>query len=71
LRAGKGKIESVRNAPLEDGKMIGERQHRLHHMQIMQARRVSFRERCRQEIGLLLVVTFDHDPVAGLDDRLE
>jgi hypothetical protein len=26
---------------------------------------------CRQEIGLLLVVTFDHDPVAGLDDRLE
>src|ERR1700730_1165702 len=43
LRAGKGKIESVRNAPLEDGKMIGERQHRLHHMQIMQARRVSFR----------------------------
>jgi hypothetical protein len=26
LRAGKGKIESVRNAPLEDGKMIGERQ---------------------------------------------
>jgi hypothetical protein len=71
LRAGNGKIESVRNAPLEDGKMIGERQHRLHHVQIMQARRVSFRERCRQKIGLLLVVTFDHDPVAGLDDRLE
>jgi hypothetical protein len=71
LWPGKGKIESVRNAPLEDDKMIGERQHRLHHMQIMQARRVGFRERCRQEIGLLLVVTFDHDPVAGLDDRLE
>jgi hypothetical protein len=32
---------------------------------------VGFRERCRQEIGLLLVVTFDHDPVAGLDDRFE
>src|ERR1700738_2022856 len=43
LRAGKGKIESVRNGPLEDGKMIGGRPHRLHHMQIMQARRVSFR----------------------------
>ena len=71
LRPSKGKIESVRNAPLEDGKMIGERQHRLHHMQIMQARRVGFRERCRQEIGLFLVVTFDHDSVAGLDDRLE
>ena len=28
-------------------------------------------ERRRQEIGLLLVVTFDHDPAAGLDDRLE
>lgn len=71
LRSGKGKIESVRNAPLEDGKMIGERQDRLHHMQIMQALRVGFRERSRQEIGLLLVVTFDRDPVAGFDDRLE
>ena len=71
MRPGKGQIESVRDAQLEDGKMIGERQHRLHHMQIMQARRVGFRERCRQEIGLFLVVTFDHDPVAGLDDRLE
>jgi hypothetical protein len=40
-------------------------------MQIMQARRVSFREGGRQEIGLLLVVTFDRDPVAGLDARLE
>ena len=30
-----------------------------------------YRERCRPQIGLLLVVTFDHDPVAGLDDRLE
>jgi hypothetical protein len=51
--------------------MIGERQHRLHHMQIMQARRVGSCERCRQKNGLLLVVTFDHDSVAGLDDRLE
>jgi hypothetical protein len=40
-------------------------------MQIMQARRVSFREGGRQEIGLLLVVTFDRDPDAGLDARLE
>jgi hypothetical protein len=71
LRPGEGKIESVRNAPLEDGKMIGERKHRLHHMQIMQARRVGFRKRCRQEIGLFLVVTFDHDPIARLDERLK
>jgi hypothetical protein len=71
LRPGKGKIESVRNAPLKDGEMVGERENRLHHMQIMQARRVGFRERRRQEIGLLLVVTLDHDPVARLDDRLE
>ena len=29
------------------------------------------RERCCHEIPLLLVVTFDYAPVAGLDDRLE
>ena len=71
LRTREGEIEPARDAALEDGKMAGERQHRLHHMQIMQPRRGGLRERCSQEIGLLLVVTFDHDAVAGLDDRLE
>ena len=71
LRAGKGEIQPVGDAALEHGEMIGQRQHRLHHVQIVQARRIGFCQRGGEEIGLFLVVALDRDPVAGLDDRLE
>ena len=71
LRPGKGKIQPVGDAPLEHRQMIGKRQHRLHHVQIVQTCWIGFREGRGEEIGLLLVVALDHDPVAGLDDRLE
>jgi hypothetical protein len=51
--------------------MIGQRQHRLHHVQIMQARGVRLRERSGQEIGLLLIVAFNRNAVARFDDRFK
>ena len=71
LRSGKGEIQPVRDAALEHGEMIGQRQHRLHHVQIVHPRRIGFRQGCGEKIGLLLIVAFDRHAVARLDDRFE
>jgi hypothetical protein len=71
LRSGESKIEPVRDATLEDGEVIGQRQHRLYHMEVVYARGIHLRQRRGKEIGLLLVVAFDCDAVARLDDSLE
>jgi hypothetical protein len=51
--------------------MIGQGQHRLHHVQIVQARRVRLGERRCKKIGLLLIVALDGNAVTGLDDGLQ
>ena len=51
--------------------MVGQRQHRLHHVQIVHPRRVDLRQGGGEEIGLLLIVAFDRHAVARLDDRFE
>ncbi len=56
---------------LEHVEMLRQREHRLHHVQVVDARRVDGDERLREEVGLLLVVAFEADAVAGPDHRLE
>jgi len=43
----------------------------LHHMQIVDARRIHIRQGGGEKIGLLLIVALDRDAVAGLSDRFE
>ena len=71
LRSGKGEVQPVRDTALEHGEMIGQRQHRLHHVQIVHPRRIDLRQGRREKIGLLLIVAFDRDAVAGLDDSFK
>ncbi|MGY2809119.1 hypothetical protein ACVIHF_005849 [Bradyrhizobium sp. USDA 4506] len=71
LRAGKGEVQAVGDAALEHREMIGKRQHRLHHVQIMHPRRVHPGEARGQEVGLFLVVALECHPVAGCDNRLQ
>ena len=47
------------------------RQHRLHHVQVVHRGRIERRQRPREEVGLLLMVAFQADAVAGFDDRLQ
>ncbi len=35
------------------------------HMQVVDFLRINFRQHAREEIGLFLVVAFQHNPVAG------
>jgi len=51
--------------------MVGQRQDRLHHVQIVHARRIDLGQGGRKKIGLLLIVALDRHAVAGLDDRFE
>ncbi len=71
LRAGERKIQALGDAAFEYVQMRGKRQHRLHHVQVMHARRIHLGKAPRQEIGLLLVVALQAHTVAGLDDRFQ
>jgi hypothetical protein len=71
LRSGVRKIQSVRDAAFEHGEMVGQRQDRLHHVQIVNPRRIHLRQGGGKKIGLLLIVTLDRHAVSRLDDRFE
>ena len=71
LRSGVRKIQSVRDAAFEHGEMVRQRQDGLHHVQIVDPRRIDIRQGGGEKIGLLLIVALDRDAVAGLDDRFE
>ena len=71
LRSGIGEIQAVRDAALEHGEMVGQRQHRLHHVQVVHPRRIHLRQGGGEKIGLLLIVALDRHAVAGLDDCFE
>jgi hypothetical protein len=43
----------------------------LHHVQIVDLRRIDIRQGGSEKIGLLLIVALDRHAVAGLDDRFE
>jgi hypothetical protein len=44
LRARIGEIQAVRDTALEHGEMVGQRQHGLHHVQIVDPRRIHLRQ---------------------------
>jgi hypothetical protein len=66
LRSGERKVELGSDAPFKHVEVLRQRQHRLQHVQPVDARRLQARERLRQEIGLFLVVPFEADAVAAL-----
>ncbi len=71
LRARVGVVEAPRDAALEHVEMLGQHDARLHHVQVVDPAAVDFRERGGQQVGLLLVVPFQADPVARAQYRLE
>ena len=71
LRPGEAEVETAGDAVLEQVQVFGQRQHRLHHVQVVHRGRVERGQRAGQEVGLLLVVAFQADAVAGLDHRLQ
>ena len=71
LRAGKRKIQPRRDAALEHVEVLRKREDRLHDMQVMDPRAVDLSQRAREEVGLLLIVAFETDAIAGQDHFLE
>jgi hypothetical protein len=69
LRSSVSKIQPGRDAAFEHGEMVGQRQDGLHHVQIVDPRRIDTRQGGSEKIGLLLIVALDRHAVAGLDDR--
>ena len=67
LRPGEGEIQLAGDAFLKDIQMFAAANARHDHMQIVDDLRVHFGQRAGKEIGLLLVVTFQHDLVAWRD----
>ena len=57
--------------PRSNGEMVRQRQDGLHHVQIVDPRRIYVRQGRGEKIGLLLIVALDRHAVAGLDDRFE
>ena len=71
LRAGEAEVQLRGDAGVEQVEVLGQRQHRLQHVQVVHALRVELHQRLGQEVGLLLVVAFQADAVAGFDHRFE
>ncbi len=71
LRPGVGIVELLGDALLEQIEMLGQHDAGLDDMQIVQLALVGLGERTGEEVGLLLVVAFETDPVARPDDRLQ
>ena len=71
MRAGEGEIKLGRDSALEHVKMFGQRQHRLHHVQIVDPAGVHGSQCGCQEVGLLLVVALQADAVAGFQHRFQ
>ena len=51
--------------------MLGQGQHRLQHVQAVDAGRVQLRQRLAEEVGLLLVVPFEANAVAAFEHRVQ
>ena len=64
-------VETLRDAALEHVEMLGQHDARLHHVQVVDLRAVDIGERRREQVGLLLVVAFEADAVAGPQHRFE
>ena len=71
LRSRKREIQPIRDAALEQSEMFRQRQHRLHHVQVVHPRWIHLRQGRGEKIRLLLIIAFERHAVARLDDRFE
>ena len=71
LRPGERKIEFLGDALFEHVEVFGQRQDRLHHVQIVHFGRIDGTQALGQKISLLLIVAFDVDAVERADNRFE
>jgi hypothetical protein len=71
LRAGEREVQPLRDTAREQVQVLRQREHRLHHVQVVHPVRVDFRQCLRQEIGLLLVVALEADAVARFDQGFQ
>ncbi len=71
LRAGEGEVELGGDAAFEHIQVRGQRQHRLHHVQVVDPGRVEVGQALGEEIGLFLVVALQADLVARLQQRVQ
>ena len=71
LRAGEREVQFRSDTTLEYIQMRGQRQHRLHHVQVVHAGRIKIGQGLGEEIGLLLVVALQADLVAGLQQCMQ
>ena len=58
LRAGKAEVQAIGNAFFKYIQMLGQSQHGLHHVQVMNLRWVDSYQCIGQKVGLLLVIAF-------------
>ena len=71
LRAGEREVHLLRDAQFIKVEMLGQRQHRLQHVQFIDLRGIDARQRLRQKIGLLLVVALQAHAVTRFDHGFE
>ncbi|MNZ25712.1 hypothetical protein D3C78_428820 [compost metagenome] len=71
LRTGEGEVELAGDAPFEQVQVLGAADAGHDHVQVVQAPRVDLGQRTREEVGLLLVVAFEHYPVAGSQQQFQ
>ena len=71
LRSREAEVQPRGDAVLEEVKVLRQGQHRLQHVQAVDALRIDLHQRLGQEVGLLLVVAFEADAVAGRDHGFE
>ncbi len=71
LRPGEREIDAARDAALEQVHVFGSAEHGQQQVQVVHALGIDFGELARKEIGLLLVVAFEHDAVAGFEEGVE
>ena len=65
LGAGEREIQLAGNTFFKQVKMLAAPDAGHNHMQVVDFLRINFRQHAREEIGLFLVVAFQHNPVAG------
>jgi hypothetical protein len=64
-------IELACDASLEQVEVLGQADARHDHMQLVDPIRIAVRQRTGQEVGLLLIVTFEYDTISTNDQLLQ
>jgi len=70
LLPGVGEVDPPADSLLEDVQMLGQADRGDQQVQVMDCRGIQLRERPREEISLLLVISLEGHPVPGPQERL-